>query len=224
MARSYPQSRSRNQYMTNYRQKQPPQTYASDFAPPHPGTPAHPHSSHYRPLSQPQQRAHFEQRTVAASAPVPPTGVSHGYRQARPRSQRRGTQRRSPLKAWLTRGGFLAGGGMLALTTLTAGPKPFSDRVANEASEKAVCQEVVQDKSVLSRAELSELLAVAERAPKADVQTVIAEPYCTLSNIEVREGITAQREAYPLEFNPETWFIVLYENGEYAGFDFSFSH
>jgi len=52
---------------------------------------------------------------------------------------------------------------------------------------------------------------------------VIAEPYCTLSPVEVREGVTAQREAYPLEFNPETWFVVLYEGEEYAGFDFSFS-
>ncbi|NJP12002.1 MAG: hypothetical protein HC866_23115 [Leptolyngbyaceae cyanobacterium RU_5_1] len=28
--------------------------------------------------------------------------------------------------------------------------------------------------------------------------------------------------AYPLAFDPQTWFIVLYEGDEYAGYSFSF--
>lgn len=120
------------------------------------------------------------------------------------------------------RGVLLAGGGMLALAALVVGPKPLFDNAEQSANQKAVCQETVQTQSVLSRAELSELLAVAERAPKEDVRAIIDEPYCTLPSVEVREGAIADREAYPLEFNPQTWFIVLYEEGEYAGFDFSF--
>ncbi|RZM79865.1 hypothetical protein DYY88_11620 [Leptolyngbya iicbica LK] len=112
---------------------------------------------------------------------------------------------------------------MLALAALVVGPKPLMEESSEPATAKAVCQETIQAESVLSRAELSELLAIAERAPKADVQAVIAEPYCTLPSVEVREGVTAERVAYPLEFNPDTWFIVLYEGDEYAGFDFSFS-
>ncbi|NEQ47757.1 MAG: hypothetical protein F6K00_31195 [Leptolyngbya sp. SIOISBB] len=112
---------------------------------------------------------------------------------------------------------------MLALAALMVGPRPMMDQSADQSSAKVACQETTQAKSVLSRAELSELLAISERAPKADVQAVIEEPYCTLLPVEVREGVTAQRVAYPLEFNPETWLIVLYEGEEYAGFDFSFS-
>ena len=101
-------------------------------------------------------------------------------------------------------------------------PKPSRQRAEQSASAKVVCQETIKSESVLSRAELSKLLAVAGRAPKADIQAVIDEPYCTLPPVNVREGVVSDREAYPLEFNPQTWFIVLYEDGEYAGFDFSF--
>lgn len=143
--------------------------------------------------------------------PYPPNPTGH-----RSPSRTARAERRSP------RNFLLAGGSMLALAALVVGPKPIVDR-AEQVESKVVCQETVQAQSVLSRAELSELLAIEERAPKGDVRAVIAEPYCTLPAMEVREGVTAQREAYPLEFNPETWFIVLYEGEEYAGFDFSFS-
>ena len=113
---------------------------------------------------------------------------------------------------------------MLAIAAIVIGPRPFVDRTAaNEsASSNVVCEKTVQSSSVLSRAELSQLLSVAERAPKEEVRAVINEPYCTLPSVTVREGAVSEREAYPLEFNPQTWFIVLYEEGEYAGFDFSF--
>jgi hypothetical protein len=113
---------------------------------------------------------------------------------------------------------------MLALAAIVIGPRPFIDRTAAQDStnDNVVCEQTVQSSSVLSRSELSQLLSVTERAPKEDVRAVINEPYCTLPSITVREGTVSEREAYPLEFNPQTWFIVLYEEGEYAGFDFSF--
>lgn len=111
---------------------------------------------------------------------------------------------------------------MLALAALIAGPRPILDRNVETSNNEVVCQETIQANAVLSRAKLSELLTIPERAPKADVQAVIEQPLCTLAATELREGVAAEREAYPLEFNPETWFIVLYEEGEYAGFDFSF--
>jgi hypothetical protein len=85
-----------------------------------------------------------------------------------------------------------------------------------------VCQEVVDSTAVLSREQLSELIAIPEREPKDMVRAIVQEPYCTLPDLEVRAHVTAEREAYPLEFDPKTWFIVLYEEGEYAGYDFSF--
>lgn len=114
---------------------------------------------------------------------------------------------------------LLAGGGMLALAAMVVVPKPVPE---STSSVNNVCQQKIESQSVLSRAELSQLLSVPERSSKEAVQQVIAAPYCTLAPITVREGAIAQREAYPLAFDPQTWLIVLYEEGEYAGYDFSF--
>lgn len=213
MAHSNPQSRPSHQYSSYYRSGQQTSIQFGDFAP------------RRQPRRAPQTQYQTQYQTHYRSAqppttPVPPVAANPYppvQQVRRPPTVRRRAARRSP------RSYLLAGGSMLALAALVVGPRPIVDRNANEATAKAVCQETVQAKSVLSRAELSELLAIAERAPKADVQAVIEEPYCTLPPVEVREGVTAQRVAYPLEFNPETWFIVLYEGEEYAGFDFSFS-
>lgn len=85
-----------------------------------------------------------------------------------------------------------------------------------------VCQEIIQAESVLSREELSNLLAIPERESREVVREAIAEPYCYLKDIEIRAGVPAQRAAYPLEFEPQTWFVVLYEGDEYAGYSFVF--
>mgnify|MGYP001797739148 CR=1 FL=1 len=146
----------------------------------------------------------------------PPAARPQPSRVAVPCRSRAAQSPRRSRKAWL------AGGGMLALAALVVVPKPSLPQAEQSASANVVCQETIKSESVLSRAELSKLLAVAERAPKADIQAVIDEPYCTLPPVNVREGVVSDREAYPLEFNPQTWFIVLYEDGEYAGFDFSF--
>jgi hypothetical protein len=135
-------------------------------------------------------------------------------RQAPPRSPAR---RRPRNQQWAKRG-FLASGSVLA-AALVVGSPILKD--AN-SGEKAVCQEPVKATAVLSRAELSELLTVPERSPKETLRELLDEPYCTLSAVKVREGTLSEREAYPLEFDQQTWFDVLYEEGEYAGFDFKF--
>jgi hypothetical protein len=112
-----------------------------------------------------------------------------------------------------------AGGGAVALALLAVVPQFQTQAPASHD----LCQQVVEAQSVLGRDELSELLAIPERASREAVQAVIAQPYCTLSQTEVREGVMAEREAYPLAFDPQTWFVVLYEDGEYAGYDFSFT-
>ncbi|MDA0673304.1 MAG: hypothetical protein O3C67_06320 [Cyanobacteria bacterium] len=112
-----------------------------------------------------------------------------------------------------------AGGGAVALALVAVVPQV--NRPAPVAVD--VCQQVVESQSVLGREELSELLAIPERASREAVEQVIAKPYCVLNATEVREGVTAEREAYPLAFDPQTWFVVLYEDGEYAGYDFSFT-
>lgn len=195
MTRHNPHYRTREQYSSYY--QGPPSSY--------------PQESPYPPEEfAPPSRS---SRVAPSHRGRPQQSVS-----APPRSRRRSRSQR-PRNVWL------AGGGMLALAAFMVGPKPFLDRnrAEDSTSTNVVCEETVQSASVLSRAELSKLLAVAERAPKEEVRAVIDEPYCTLPSVKVREGAVSEREAYPLEFNPQTWFIVLYEEGEYAGFDFSFN-
>lgn len=113
---------------------------------------------------------------------------------------------------------LVAGGCILAALALMADVQSLMP----VERTREICNNVLQPSAVLSRTNLAQLLAVSERSPKARVRQVIAEPYCQLPALELRAGVQAEREAYPLEFDPDTWFVVLYEGDEYAGFDFSF--
>ncbi|XHX80333.1 MAG: hypothetical protein RBJ76_10510 [Stenomitos frigidus ULC029] len=114
---------------------------------------------------------------------------------------------------------MLAGGSVAAAFGLLADPRAL---LPTPAPTQAVCQEVVQSKAVLSREQLSRLLAVPERSNKTQVSQIVKEPYCKLASIEVRAGISSRREAYRLAFDSQTWLVVLYEGDEYAGYDFTF--
>ncbi|MDA0266840.1 MAG: hypothetical protein O3A14_07725 [Cyanobacteria bacterium] len=84
------------------------------------------------------------------------------------------------------------------------------------------CKAFVQTEATLSREQLAQLLTIPERDSKARVRQVVAEPYCTLASLQVRSGVEAEREAYPLAFDPKTQLVILYENDEYAGYRFNF--
>lgn len=126
--------------------------------------------------------------------------------------KRRKPQKNSPIQY------FLAGGSVLVMIAL------LTDLRENwqSAPVSNVCQEVVQPQSVLSRNKLTQLLAVPERDTKASIRAIVNDPYCRLPAVEIRQGVLAEREAYPLEFDPQTWFVVLYEGEEYAGYSFVF--
>jgi len=112
----------------------------------------------------------------------------------------------------VTAGSVLAAGLLLVDLHHVLLPKP----------SKNLCQEVIQSQSVLSRTKLAQLIDVPERSNKSAVRAIVSEPYCRLASVQVREGVTAEREAYPLAFDPKTWVVVLYEGDEYAGYDFTF--
>ncbi len=84
------------------------------------------------------------------------------------------------------------------------------------------CKAFVQTEATLSREQLAQLLTIPERDSKTRVRQVVAEPYCTLAALQVRSGVEAEREAYPLAFDPKTQLVILYENDEYAGYRFNF--
>lgn len=113
---------------------------------------------------------------------------------------------------------LLAGGSMLALVGVMTDLRT----VFKPATPSNVCQQVVQSQSVLSRDELARLLNVPERDNKETIRAIVSEPYCILPQVEIRAGVPAEREAYPLAFDPQTWFVVLYEGDEYAGYSFVF--
>jgi hypothetical protein len=83
------------------------------------------------------------------------------------------------------------------------------------------CQRIVQAKATLSRQQLAKLLTIPERAKKNQVQAIVPEPYCELPSLELRAGASAERNAYPLAFDPQTWVVILYEGDEYAGYRIS---
>ncbi|MBD1910985.1 MULTISPECIES: hypothetical protein [unclassified Leptolyngbya] len=113
---------------------------------------------------------------------------------------------------------FLVGGSMLVMMSMLADMRDTwkPKQVSNN------CAEIVQPSSILGRDELAKLLAIPERDRKEAVQAVVSEPYCRLPKVEIREGVAAEREVYPLAFDPQTWFVVLYEGDEYAGYSFLF--
>jgi hypothetical protein len=93
---------------------------------------------------------------------------------------------------------------------------------SNTINYQANCNTVVSDEAKLSRDQLAQLLTIPERDAKSRVRQVVSEPYCQLPTLKIRSGVDAEREAYPLAFDPGTTLVILYENNEYAGYRFSF--
>jgi hypothetical protein len=83
------------------------------------------------------------------------------------------------------------------------------------------CKESVQPTAKLSRQQLAKLLTIPEGDRKQRVQEILKTPFCKLADLQVRAGATAQREAYPLEFDPQTWLVILYEGDQYVGYRFN---
>ncbi|MEM7795128.1 MAG: hypothetical protein AAF579_11855 [Cyanobacteria bacterium P01_C01_bin.118] len=88
--------------------------------------------------------------------------------------------------------------------------------------QQTACNKVISDQAKLSREQLATLLTIPERDAKSRVRQIVSEPYCQLPTLKVRSGVDAEREAYPLAFDPGTTLVILYENNEYAGYRFSF--
>ncbi|NEQ32725.1 MAG: hypothetical protein F6K04_17255 [Leptolyngbya sp. SIO4C5] len=118
---------------------------------------------------------------------------------------------------------FLAGGLMFAIVGLFfdfQGVRTLFSAAKTDTAQQ--CETVVQAQAKLSRETLAQLLTIPERDPKAKVRELVAEPYCQLPELQVRSGVVAEREAYPLAFDPQTRLVILYENDEYAGYRFDF--
>ena len=117
---------------------------------------------------------------------------------------------------------LMAGGSMLALATLVVTPSINRDGTAVNKASGEVCIKQVDKQSLVSRDELAAVLDLERQATKAQVQKIVDQPHCVLEAQAGENGVRVEREAYPLEFDPQTWFVLQYQDGKYAGFDFSF--
>lgn len=142
----------------------------------------------------------------------------------KPRAKRR--SRSSQPQIWLL--------GSIALAALALVPQDLWSRISMPISTQSTqpsqpwqlerpqtaqtCQAIINADQRLSRAQLTQFLSVAQNSSQANIHETIAPPHCTLS----KSHEAKQREAYPLAFDPETWFVVNYEQGLYKGYDFVF--
>ncbi|MBW4579214.1 MAG: hypothetical protein KME42_06540 [Tildeniella nuda ZEHNDER 1965/U140] len=115
---------------------------------------------------------------------------------------------------------LLAGGAVLLAVGLLLDLHSLPSFLSKKNSGEP-CQEVVQSQSKLSKQQLARLLTVPEGGKKQRVQEILKDPYCKLADLQVRAGATAQREAYLLEFEPQTFLVILYEGEQYAGYRFN---
>ncbi|MEL6602431.1 MAG: hypothetical protein AAFP20_04295 [Cyanobacteria bacterium J06614_10] len=109
------------------------------------------------------------------------------------------------------------------IKSLLTNPGTFmGSATSGKAAQKLAnaCTTEISTSSKLSREQLLALLAVPERDSKTRIREIVQEPYCQLSSLDIRAGVEAQREAYPLAFDPNTTLVILYENDEYAGYRF----
>jgi hypothetical protein len=116
---------------------------------------------------------------------------------------------------------LLAGGLMFALVSLLMDMRGMIPQ-AKTANHHEACQGTVNSGVLISREQLAQLLTVPERDSQTRVRDILKEPYCQLPSLQVRAGVAAEREVYPLAFDPQTRLVILYEGDEYAGYRFSF--
>ncbi len=116
---------------------------------------------------------------------------------------------------------LMAGGSALLALSLLVDFKalPLSLLSSKKPTEDA-CQTIVRAETKISHEQLAKVMVLAVSSKKQQVRDILKEPYCKLADLQIRAGATAQREAYPVDFDPQARLIVLYEGDEYGGFRF----
>ncbi|MBE9155477.1 hypothetical protein IQ265_01270 [Nodosilinea sp. LEGE 06152] len=181
---------------------------SSHYHRPQQPSPGQPQGASPKPSPQPAPRSAWP-APQAGPRPYPPTAQVNNravYGESTPRPQPRQV--------------LVAGGSVLALAALLISPN-INQEQAPEA-EAFTCIRQEQPKSLVSRDQVKKLLETDLQAPKATVQEFLNAPYCVLSPGKTEAGLPAEREAYPLEFDPQTWLVVLYDGDRYVGYDFRF--
>ncbi|MFM7469927.1 MAG: hypothetical protein ACKO5P_00210 [Nodosilinea sp.] len=118
------------------------------------------------------------------------------------------------------RAAVLAGGSMVAAAVLGLSPHPA--QMVDSQVMTGECIKLEKIENSLSRDRLKALLGVQTPAPRATLQALLKVPYCVLKPTTDGQGVAIEREAYPLEFDPQTWVVITYQGDRYTGYDFLF--
>jgi hypothetical protein len=113
----------------------------------------------------------------------------------------------------------LVGGSMLTLATLVVAPNLGPLTASSGTADQ--CLQIDQPQAMLSRQQLQQLLNTPTQTSQTTLQAWLPTPYCRLAPAADAEGVTVDRQAYPLEFDPNTWLVVQYQGDRYQGYDFS---
>lgn len=130
-----------------------------------------------------------------------------------PRSSDRAASRWSKVSSFLLSAVLLSSVGIL-------GGMNQSWQASSAPARPTGCTGEPQSGQALSREKVLELLTIAEREAATAVRNVLNAPYCQLPSVEIRAGVQAERSLYALDFDANTWLVVLYEGEEYAGYAF----
>jgi hypothetical protein len=191
-----------------------PYPVSAHYRPPQGSYPPPPSPFHapYSQGSYPPPQAPYPQVSpfTGASYPAPPRPAGA----SRPRGQSRQV---------------LLGGSMLALAALVITPQinrapngTQSISTQGQSAASFTCFKQENPQALVSRDQVKKLLETDLQASRATVREALKTPYCVLSAGKTEAGEPADREAYPLEFDPDTWLVVLYEGDRYIGYDFRF--
>lgn len=108
---------------------------------------------------------------------------------------------------------------ILVLIGLVTGLNPLSLLAKNDQGDR--CQGETNGDRTLSRRQLSQLLDIPDGQSRQELQAVLQSPYCQLAALEGSD-LDTREDAYPLEFDPQTWLVVQYESDRYRGYRFHF--
>jgi hypothetical protein len=182
--------------------------------PSHPSDPRQRISTHY-------YQQHYPQPVVYGPAPSGQRSSQGGQRPLRGHGGK-GHGEKDDGRSARQKRALVAGGSMLALATLVVTPSINRADNALKTGTADVCIKQIDKQSLMSRDELKAILDLENNSPKANLQEIVAQPHCVLEARAGTDGVPVEREAYPLEFDPQTWFVLQYKGEEFVGFDFSF--
>jgi len=165
-------------------------------------------STHYRQ----QQSPVYGPQSVVYNPARGPSTPAQVHRQHHPSRSSGGRHRQM----------LMAGGSMLALAALVVTPSINRTNSAPSTGAADVCIKQVDKQSLVSRDELKAVIDLDPSTAKDKVRNIVDQPHCVLESRAAENGVQVEREAYPLEFDPQTWFVLQYQDGKLAGFDFSF--